>query len=131
MKIQLAAATVLALASVPPTPASSASAVPRLDVKTTCSEAQAVTGETQSAKRGAAAANRQTFNACMQDEKRAQDELATKWTSFKPNDQASCVQAGAAPNPSYVELLTCLEMSTPSFSGKPDNANPPASTPRR
>jgi hypothetical protein len=47
----------------------------------------------------------------MNDETEAQKELVKSWTSFKPGAQATCVQEtkiGGAP--SYVELLTCLQL---------------------
>jgi hypothetical protein len=47
----------------------------------------------------------------MKDENDARAELARKWAHFKPGDRKDCVAQGAAPVPSYVELLTCLEMS--------------------
>jgi hypothetical protein len=47
----------------------------------------------------------------MKDENDARAELARKWAHFKPGDRRDCVAQGAAPVPSYVELLTCLEMS--------------------
>ena len=47
----------------------------------------------------------------MKDENDARAELTRKWAKFKPQDRNDCVAQGAAPMPSYVEILTCLEMS--------------------
>jgi hypothetical protein len=52
-----------------------------------------------------------TYQGCMKDENDARAELARKWAHFKAADRRDCVAQGAAPMPSYVEILTCLEMS--------------------
>jgi hypothetical protein len=51
-------------------------------------------------------------DACIAGERRARDELARNWAKFRPADQSRCtglVQMGGPP--SYIELLTCLEMA--------------------
>jgi hypothetical protein len=78
--------------------------MPRLSVEKSCKEAQDSTGGDPG----------QTYKNCLADENDARKALAEKWSSFKPSTRRSCVEAGANPNPSYVELLTCLEM----FNGK-------------
>jgi len=75
--------------------------VPRFDVALTCQEAQAYTGDDKNL----------AYRGCMKDENDAHAELVRKWTHFKPGDRKDCAAQGAAPVPSYVELLTCLEMS--------------------
>jgi hypothetical protein len=75
--------------------------VPRFDVARSCNEAQAYTGDDKNL----------AYRGCMKDENDARAELARKWAHFKPGDRKDCVAQGAAPVPSYVELLTCLEMS--------------------
>jgi hypothetical protein len=47
----------------------------------------------------------------MKDENDARAELVRKWTHFNAGDRKDCVAQGASPMPSYVEILTCLEMS--------------------
>ena len=77
-----------------------ASAVPKLDIEATCRRAQPLSAGEKSA-----------FQSCMNDETEAQKELAKTWSTFKPGAQATCVQEtkiGGAP--SYVELLTCLQL---------------------
>ncbi|MCI0466472.1 MAG: hypothetical protein L0Y57_05630 [Beijerinckiaceae bacterium] len=75
--------------------------VPGFDVAKTCREARAY-----------ATIDREVaYQGCMKDENDAREQLAKKWSSFKPADRSDCVMQGAAPMPSYVELLTCLEMS--------------------
>jgi hypothetical protein len=75
--------------------------VPRFNIESTCRAAQPFVG-----------ANKKiALSGCLKDEADARDQLAQKWTSFRPQDRTDCVSQGAAPLPSYVELLTCLEMS--------------------
>jgi hypothetical protein len=74
--------------------------VPSLDVKKSCREAEDF-GATTDAK--------QTYKSCMQDENEAKAQLQQKWSQFKPKSRHSCIPA--APSPSYVEMLTCLEMN--------------------
>jgi hypothetical protein len=48
----------------------------------------------------------------MSDEQSARTTLVAQWESFAASDRVSCAQsedAGGAP--SYVELLTCLQMA--------------------
>ena len=78
--------------------------VPELDVKSSCNDAQKFSsggGSQDSA-----------FKGCMQDEMTAKDQLAKRWSAFKVKDKQTCVEQARAPSPSYVEVLTCLEMDT-------------------
>ena len=53
-----------------------------------------------------------TADSCMNDEKSAREDLVKTWSSFSGDDKTHClsmVSTGGAP--SYVELLSCLEMS--------------------
>src|ERR1700730_11055950 len=75
--------------------------VPSFDVVRSCQEARAYTGDDKNL----------AYRGCMKDENDARAELARKWARFKDGDRRDCVAQGAAPVQSYVELLTCLEMS--------------------
>ena len=75
--------------------------MPRFDVDRSCKEARAFVGNDQNL----------AYKGCMKDENDARAELARKWAHFKPGDRKDCIAQGAAPSPSYVEILTCLEMS--------------------
>ena len=62
---------------------------------------------------GAAAvmATRNTAS-CEQDENNARATLEKEWSQFTPLDQADCTHLmTSGGSPSYVELLTCLEMA--------------------
>ena len=91
----------IALLVLPDLVAAKPDGVPRFDVARTCEDAQAFTGNDRNL----------AYRGCMKDENEARAELARKWAHFKPGDRKDCVAQGAAPVPSYVEILTCLEMS--------------------
>ena len=65
--------------------------------------------------RGAATASsaiRSDRDVCMQKEKDARAELDKQWAGFPAPDRARCIEGTRAGGiPSYVELLTCLEMA--------------------
>ncbi len=91
----------IALLALPDLASAKPDGVPRFDVARSCKEAQAYTGDDRNL----------TYRSCMKDESDALAELTRKWVQFKYGNRKDCVAAGAAPVPSYVELLTCLEMS--------------------
>jgi hypothetical protein len=78
--------------------------VPELNVKQSCSDAEKFSS--QGEQKGVA------YKGCMQDEQAAKDQLAKRWSSFKSRDRLTCVEQARTPNPSYVEVLTCLEMNS-------------------
>jgi hypothetical protein len=51
---------------------------------------------------------RQSQN-CVADEQGAQQQLAKEWAQFAKSDKASCTEEVSGFEPSYVELLACLE----------------------
>jgi hypothetical protein len=54
--------------------------------------------------------------ACKKDETDARNELDTRWRQFGASDKQACiVESSTGGDQSYVELLTCLEMSTGQF----------------
>lgn len=74
--------------------------VPTFDVAKSCREAQDIGGD----------AERLAYKGCMQDESEARKQLVQNWSRFKAEDRRNCVAQGASPMPSYVEILTCIEM---------------------
>jgi len=53
-----------------------------------------------------------SFEACMNDEKDARAQLTSLWSQFTAADRATCSQNEAVGGtPSYVELLTCLQIA--------------------
>jgi hypothetical protein len=50
-------------------------------------------------------------DSCRASERAAHDQLATQWAQFAPTDRRLCSDLSTAGgSPSYVELLSCLEM---------------------
>jgi hypothetical protein len=75
--------------------------MPEFNIDPTCRPAAA-----------AAIAPNRDASACKRDELTARDKLNTQWGQFAPAQQEHCValsKLGGAP--SYVELLTCLELA--------------------
>jgi len=53
-----------------------------------------------------------SFEACMKDEQSARAQLAATWDRFAGPQRDNCVQTeNTGGSPSYVELLTCLQMA--------------------
>jgi len=54
-----------------------------------------------------------TVDSCTKDETDAKNELAKRWSQFGATEKRFCVgESSTGGERSYVELLTCLEMST-------------------
>jgi hypothetical protein len=84
------------------TPAAAADHVPTLDVNPTC-DATASGGIT------GAKSDRQT---CQRKENEARDQLTQNWNKYDRAARDRCERSTAGGGvPSYVELLTCLEMA--------------------
>jgi hypothetical protein len=53
-----------------------------------------------------------TTDSCMNDEKAAREDLERNWSSFSADDKSHCLSMiSTGGSPSYVELISCLEMS--------------------
>jgi hypothetical protein len=81
----------------------SGSRPPDFPVTSSCHAAEEFSG-------GGADARKKDYESCMRDEATAKDELGKRWSTFKAVDKKHCEEQ--QPNPSYVEMLTCLEMDT-------------------
>ena len=86
--------------------------LPELDVKGSCRDAQKFST-------GANDKNDAAFKGCMQDETNAKNDLAKRWSSFNGKDRSTCVEQSRDPSPSYVEVLTCLEMGSDAMRNAP------------
>jgi hypothetical protein len=53
----------------------------------------------------------ETSRSCIDDEKTARDKLAKEWSQFSVADRRNCTEEVSSFAPSYVELLTCLEVA--------------------
>ncbi|WP_027577772.1 hypothetical protein [Bradyrhizobium sp. Ai1a-2] len=80
-------------------------AIPKLNVEVTCR------GSVE-ADKAMGLALPQTFDKCMSDENSARQQLDAIWLSYSPAVRVQCEgEATAAGDPSYVDLLTCLQMT--------------------
>src|SRR3954468_18322771 len=80
-------------------------------VLATCREAQPLGPE-----------DRDPYQGCIRDEGQARAELQRQWAQFDPANRTSCVEeTGIGGYPSYVEVMTCLQMysGTPTTTLKP------------
>ena len=77
--------------------ASAADSVPKFDIARECRSE---------------GGSKATQDKCADDEAAARDQLQPLWVQSSATDRDNCVKAtGADGSPSYVELLTCLEMA--------------------
>jgi hypothetical protein len=79
-----------------------ADGVPNFDIARSCKlDAAATTGLTVD----------QSVKSCVSDEEKAKQQLAGQWSKFPAPGRASCTsQESVGGSPSYVSLLTCLQM---------------------
>jgi hypothetical protein len=90
--------------------------VPELNVEALCKE-------TAAADKAMGLAEPQSFADCMRDEKDAQQQLATVWPANPGPARERCEgEATAAGAQSYVDLLTCVQMT--GTGGSPSTATP-------
>jgi hypothetical protein len=55
---------------------------------------------------------RQSPERCMSDEQQARRQLGSQWSKFAASSRASCTaNESIGDTPSYVSLLTCLQMA--------------------
>lgn len=81
-----------------------ADAPPKLDVASTCRSSGSANPDVGRASDG-----------CLRSENEARNTLGRQWSSFGPDAKRQCSQQSRAGGfPSYVELLTCLELATSS-----------------
>ena len=54
----------------------------------------------------------QSLKSCINDEQQARRQLGSQWSKFTSSNRASCTaNESVGGTPSYVSLLTCLQMS--------------------
>ena len=95
--------TVIALCSGFPTiVAAAADSVPKLDVSASCRGAATAATATDA---------KATMQRCLNSEQKTYDQLVKEWLNFTPADRVTCVKSIWGFEPTYTELLTCLEMA--------------------
>ena len=74
-------------------------AVPRFDVEPSCKGGLSSPGLNE------------RYSQCLSEEKQAQQQLEQTWATWNVADRAQCTDTSRMGTPSYVELLTCLQMA--------------------
>jgi hypothetical protein len=83
--------------------AEAAEKVPAFDIVRNCNEETA----------GSDTGTGNGLRSCTKDETDAKNELEKRWSQFGASEKGFCVgESSTGGERSYVELLTCLEMST-------------------
>lgn len=78
-----------------------ADGVPRLDYETTCRAARPLS-----------VVDKTPYQTCVQDETLARSQLERQWAQLPADAKGRCMQeATLGGSPSYVELLTCLQLA--------------------
>jgi hypothetical protein len=78
-----------------------ADGVPKFDIARSCKLDAAAT---------AGLSVDQSAKSCINDERKAQQQLGSQWSKFPASSRASCAsQESIGGTPSYVSLLTCLQ----------------------
>jgi hypothetical protein len=96
-----------------------AGGVPNLNVAPSCNAAAIA---------GMAVAGR-TTESCLNDEHTARDQLTKDWNNYSASDKSHCLSlVSTGGGASYVELLSCLEMSRDARQLADDRSNPQTST---
>lgn len=97
----LAGACALALLALPAGPAR-ADAVPKLDIERTCKSANQVSVSDNASEEG-----------CLRSEREAKRTAEQQWDTYQPAAKRQCeAQFTAGGYPSYVEMVTCLELAS-------------------
>jgi hypothetical protein len=75
--------------------------VPHLNVTPSCKGA---------AEAGYIARTEDRLKSCLDSEQRTRDDLVKNWSTFPAADRAYCISSIRGFEPTYTELVTCLEM---------------------
>jgi len=98
-----------------------ADSVPTFDVHPTCRGADATAG-----------AGGRGSDVCIRGEMSARDELGKQWAEFPEADRRRCVSVTTMTQmPSYVQVLTCLEMARDARQLNPRERSTVGSAPSR
>ena len=75
--------------------------VPTFDIARSCKLDVAATGLSVD----------QSIKSCVNDERKARQQLTSQWSKFSASSKAECIpQESIGGTPSYVSLLTCLQL---------------------
>ncbi|HTV70627.1 MAG TPA: hypothetical protein VMU69_09130 [Bradyrhizobium sp.] len=84
--------------------------------QTTAAERMPTFDIVQNCRAEVASAGIEEVAGCAKDETDARNELDKRWSEFGASSKQACIgESGVGAGQSYVELLTCLEMSSGEF----------------
>jgi hypothetical protein len=88
----------------------SASGIPHFNIEATCRAAPSLQGGIQ-----------KPYQSCLEEEKTARAQLEKVWTMHTTQQRTECVslEGVGGGSPSYVEVLTCLEMYAANATSQP------------
>jgi hypothetical protein len=65
------------------------------------------------------------FNACLKDEEAARQKIVQQWSQFGDKAKSECLPVSSlGGQPTYTELLTCLEMTRDALNLRKNNTSP-------
>ena len=89
---------------------------PRFNVEATCKAAQPLSAQ-----------DTNPYESCMRDETAAEQQLRDIWSSAAVNQRSMCGQeAQIGGTPSYVDMLTCLQIAQGATPTSPSRRRKPA-----
>lgn len=92
-----------------------ADSVPNLDVEQTCKSAQVA---------GSSVSDRASYEGCLRSERDAKRQAEQHWGSYTSASKRQCeAQFKAGGYPSYVEMVTCLELASGTVPTGSDDRN--------
>jgi hypothetical protein len=94
-------AAALATPALAKTTATASTAIPKLNVTPSCQAAAKEVGPADA---------KITLSGCLQAEDRARQQLVNEWPQFTQADRRMCFATVRGFEPTYSELVTCLEM---------------------
>ncbi len=102
MRASLFVVALAATTSLAPSVAGAAGAAPKFNITANC-KAEVADGSGIG----------ETLESCIHDEQQARDQLGRQWSQFSNADKMACIKETSIDGtPSYVEMQTCLEMSS-------------------
>jgi hypothetical protein len=77
------------------------------------------------------AASLDDMKVCLSHEQAAREQLAQEWAAFALEDRAHCARLATVGDPSYADLLTCLELARETRAKHDDIRTPTTESPQK
>ncbi len=76
-------------------------------------------------------ASPEEMKLCLSNEQAAREKLAKEWAAFALEDKAHCAELATVGDPSYADLLTCLELAREARAKSDDMRSPATASPQK